>query len=131
MDITATAPSHHAWYMNLAGKSKRGAMFGFNSSWGSPGRWRLNVCTPDRRYVFAPLETCEVQERGAAATRVIEPDEVDQKFKPGFYEQAKLFLKMIDDRQPPAGLELAVALPSVRLGEQLIAACLKSESAAG
>ena len=69
------------WYMALAGRSEQGVLGSFRSSWGSPGRWRLNVCTPDRRYVFAPLETCEVQERGAGEPRQILPDEFDAQLQ--------------------------------------------------
>ena len=83
--------------MSLSGVSERGALANFRSSWGSPGRWRVNLCTPDRRYVFAPLESCEVLERGVAEPRSILPDEFDARFKPGFYAQARAV--SADDRR--------------------------------
>ena len=96
----------------------------FRSSWGSPGRWRLNICSPDRRYVFAPLETCEVLEREAAEPRSIAPDEFDVRFKPGFYAQAQRFLQTIDESKPPVGYDLESARPAMTLAEQLTASCL-------
>jgi predicted dehydrogenase len=112
------------WYMTLSGVSERGALANFCSSWGSPGRWRVNVCTPDRRYVFAPLESCAVLERGVAEPRTIAPDEFDARFKPGFYAQARLFLQTIDDGRPPIGYDLESVRPAMTLAEQLTAACL-------
>ena len=112
------------WYMSLSGVSERGALVNFRSSWGSPGRWRVNLCTPGRRYVFAPLETCEVWERGAAEPRAILPDAFDARFKPGFYAQAQLFLETIDNGQPPVGNDLESARPAMTLAEQLTASCL-------
>ena len=38
---------------------------------------------------------------GKEETRTIEPDELDKKFKPGFYRQARTFLEMINTRQVP------------------------------
>ena len=114
--------------MSLSGESERGALVDFRSSWGSPGRWRVNLCTPDRRYVFAPLETCEVQERGVAEPRTISPDEFDARFKPGFYAQARLFLETIDEGRPPAGCDLESVRPAMTLAERLTEACLAGET---
>ncbi|HTU27230.1 MAG TPA: Gfo/Idh/MocA family oxidoreductase [Pirellulales bacterium] len=114
------------WYMSLTGVSERGVLVDFRSSWGSPGRWRVNVCTPGRRYLFAPLESCEVAERGVSQPRNIAPDEFDGRFKPGFHAQAKLFLQMIDEGRAPAGYDLESVRPAMVLAEQLTAACLKA-----
>jgi hypothetical protein len=84
----------------------------------------VNLCTPERRYVFAPLETCEVLERGVAEPRLILPDAQDARFKPGFYAQAQRFLQTIDDGRPPIGYDLESVRPAMTLAEQLTLACL-------
>ena len=117
------------WYMSLSGKSSAERLVDFRSTWGSPGRWRVNLCTPGRRYVFAPLELCEVQETGVADLRKIGPDEFDQQFKAGFYRQAQLFLQMIDEGRPPAGCELESVRPAMTLAQRLTEACLEASGA--
>jgi predicted dehydrogenase len=107
------------WMMSLQGISERGALVTFNSTWDSPGRWRVSFCSPGRRYVFAPLETCQVLETGVADPRAIEPDEFDRKFKPGFYAQAQAFLEMIATRQPPGECGLEAVGPAMRLADRL------------
>jgi predicted dehydrogenase len=111
------------WMMALQGVSQRGALASFQSSWDSPGRWRVSFCSPGRRYVFAPLETCQVFEAGQKDPRAIEPEAVDAQFKPGFYAQAKTFLQAIEAREVPAEHSLASAGPAMRLAEALTAAC--------
>jgi predicted dehydrogenase len=120
---TLVSEGDFAWYMGLVGQSDRAALGSFRSSWGSPGRWRLDVCTPDRRYVFAPLETCEVHERGVPKTRAIMPDEFDQRFKPGFWHQAQALLEMIDRGSTPDEYCLESARPAMSLAEALTQAC--------
>ena len=51
------------WNMAMQGISTRGVLGTFQSTWDSPARWRMSLTVPGRRYVFAPLETCEVLER--------------------------------------------------------------------
>ena len=73
------------WTMALTGVSSRGVVAAFNSTWDSPGRWRLSFTTPGKRYLFAPLETCQVFETGVNEPRAIEPEPCDRDFKPGFH----------------------------------------------
>lgn len=63
-------------------------------------------------------------------TRTIEPDDLDKRFKPGFYRQGREFLQMIDTRQVPAQHNLQSAEMAMRLAEQLTKACLASRDAA-
>jgi predicted dehydrogenase len=116
------------WMMSLQGRSQRGALVTFNSSWDSPGRWRVSFCTPGRRYVFAPLETCQVLETGVAEPRAIEPDAVDLQYKPGFFGQAQSFLEMIATHQPPPPHSLAAVEPAMRLADKLTRAITRAES---
>ena len=116
------------WMMALQGVSQRGALVSFNSSWDSPGRWRVSFCSPNRRYVFAPLETCQVSETGLKETRAIEPDEADLNFKPGFLAQATAFLQAIECGQVSPKHGLASAEPAIRLAELLTNACAGAKS---
>jgi predicted dehydrogenase len=112
------------WMMSLQGVSERGVLVNFQSSWDSPAKWRVSFCTPGRRYVFAPLETCQVMETGKKDLRAIEPDEIDTRFKAGFYEQSKAFLEMIASRQVPAHCGLSAVGPAMRLADKLTDACI-------
>jgi predicted dehydrogenase len=122
---TLVGEGDFAWYMGLVGQSERGALGSFRSSWGSPGRWRLDLCGPDRRYVFAPLETCEVHQRGVAKPQALVPDQRDQQFKPGFWHQAESLLKMIDQGFVSNGYGLESARPAMSLADKLTQACLE------
>jgi predicted dehydrogenase len=112
------------WMMALQGVSRRGALASFHSTWDSPGRWRLSFCSPGRRYVFAPLETCQVSETGVKDVRPIEPDEVDTRFKPGFFAQAQAFLRAVATGEVPPQYNLDSAGPAMRLADALTGACL-------
>lgn len=111
------------WMMALQGVSKRGALASFHSTWDSPGRWRVTFCSPGRRYLLAPLEACQVSEAGVKNPRSFEPDEIDTRYKPGFYRQAETFLKMIETGEVPPLHSLASAAPAMRLAESLSEAC--------
>ena len=111
------------WLMSLQGVSRRGVLATFQSTWDSPSPWRLVFCTPDRRYTFAPLESCVVLERGKKEIRTIEPDPIDKRFKPGFHGQARTFLQMVDSRQPSPLGGLESVEPVMRLCERLTNAC--------
>lgn len=114
------------WMMSLQGVSRRGVLATFQSMWDSPSRWRLVVCSRKRRYQFAPLESCVVSELEKKETRTIEPDELDKKFKPGFYRQGQTFLQMIDTRQVPELHGLDSARGAMTLAEHLTKACMAS-----
>jgi predicted dehydrogenase len=101
--------------MSLSGISDRGVLGHFNSTWNSPGRWRLDVCTNDRRYIFAPLESCRVQEVGVKGERIIEPAERDTLYKAGFFKQAELFCELVRTREDNSRVNLASTKPPMHL----------------
>jgi predicted dehydrogenase len=82
------------WYMHADGISGSGVLYSFHSSWDHPVPWRMTLGTKNKRYVFAPLEQCQVLEEGMKEY-FIEPDEPDKQLKPGFHGQAKAFLDLI------------------------------------
>jgi predicted dehydrogenase len=117
------------WMMSLQGVSRQGVLATFQSTWDSPSRWRLVFCSRKRRYNFAPLESCTVSEMGKKEARIIEPDAWDQKFKPGFYRQALVFLQMIDSKAVPPLHGLDSADGAMRLAERLTVACMENSNA--
>jgi predicted dehydrogenase len=122
LSINLGAP--YRWMMSLQGVSDRGVLGTFQSTWDSPGGWRLVFCTRGRRYTFAPLETCQMSEAGSKEPRAIEPDECDRQFKPGFFGQASAFLETIRRGEAPAGQQLADSRPAMTLAELLTELCL-------
>jgi predicted dehydrogenase len=122
--ITRNLGEPFRWLMSLHGISSRGVLTAFNSTWDSPGGWRLTFCTRGRRYIFAPLETCQVQTTGQKELRRIEPDDTDQNFKPGFYRQSQVFLQAIGLRTVPARHGLDGVGPAMHLAALLTNAYL-------
>lgn len=113
------------WIMALQGMGEHGAVASFTSTWDAPGKWRVGFTTRDRRYLFAPLETCTVQERGQPDRSLAPPDE-DTRFKPGFHAQARRFLDAITSREVPTEHQLISARPAMALAEALTRALLGS-----
>ena len=111
------------WMMSLHGISDRHALATFQSTWDSPGRWRLSFCARDKRYVFAPLETCVLSENRKTDV-MFEPDDQDRQFKPGFYNQAKIFKSVIGNGNVPDQYCLRSVRPAMKLAEILTKALI-------
>ena len=111
------------WLMALYGTSDTGVWVTFQSSWDSPIRWRMTFSTPGRFYTFSPLERCTVARIGRKDEE-IEPDIWDQRFKPGYYVQARNFLQVIKTSEVPAQAELNDVIRAMTLAEKLTQACL-------
>jgi predicted dehydrogenase len=76
-----------------AGSAETGALFSYHADWGSAGRWRVELCTPERRLVLAPLEKlAAVPLRSVAAEPLAFDEQPDLDFKPGFLRQVEAFL---------------------------------------
>lgn len=78
--------------VNFSGKSDSNVIFNFYNSWNNPVPWRLVITSKDNFAMFAPLETCILIDNYKNQRKNIEPDEIDVKYKAGFYKQAKLFI---------------------------------------
>ncbi len=78
-----------------SGKTDIGALFSYQANWECPGRWSLEVLTNNNRLIFKPMEKLFIQKKGEIS--IIEDSnlnyEIDEKFKPGLYNQTKSFLK--------------------------------------
>lgn len=114
------------WLMSLQGISDRGVLVNFNSTWDCPGRWRFTFCTRGKRYIFAPLETCTVIDEMNHENQHIKPDDVDNKYKPGFYNQAKQFIELIKKSNSKQIPDLNTVRPSMVLAQLLTNALTKN-----
>ena len=103
----------------LQGLSENGTVASFHSTWDSPGPWRVSFTVPGRRYVFAPLETCQVFEGASRTPRTIAPLPDDVDCKPGFLGQARAFLELLNAPTVHHPHDVASVLPAMRLAEAL------------
>lgn len=87
-----------------AGVAENGALFSYSGNWGAPGRWRVEVLTKKRRFIFSPLEKLQVQNLGSVQQEFVEIDDtIDTDFKAGLYEQTRAFIN--NDLQDLCDLE--------------------------
>lgn len=70
-----------------------GALVSWHANWMGPGRWGVNVVTPERRLILQPLERLRVQDHHSFDEHDIELDlEIDTAYKPGLLRQVRAFL---------------------------------------
>jgi predicted dehydrogenase len=73
-----------------------GAIGHYSGQWYAPGRWALDLCAEDVRITFPTMEQAIIQRTGSEP-EPLALDELDQKFKPGFYRQMEVFLARAAD----------------------------------
>ncbi len=94
------------------GITDRGALFSYYADWEAPGRWGVEICTRQNRYIFRPLEKLFIQPRDSNCVREVRlASNYDKKFKPGLYLQTKAFLH--DDFSELCSLEEQVKLVAI------------------
>ena len=79
-----------------------GAIGHYSGQWYAPGRWALDLCAEDLRITFPTMEQAIVQRTGCQP-EPLSLDELDQKFKPGFYRQMQAFVKLFQNGIKPYG----------------------------
>ena len=77
---------------------KNGINATYLSSWTSPDRYSIKLYTEDKTFIIKPLEHCYYIDK-KFKKKIIKPDVIDKKYKPGFYNLTKNFLKLIKTRQ--------------------------------
>jgi predicted dehydrogenase len=100
-----------------------GAIGQYFSNWMAPGRWNVILFGRGRRIVLNPLERGTVIDQ-SGENRTIEPEEVDLRFKPGFYAQDRYFLDCVKHKQP-------VSAPAADLAEAVLTMDLVERIAGG
>ncbi len=80
------------------GETKEGVPFTYHANWGCPGKWNIEIMTPERKLLFSPMERLHQQVKGEFKIGLVEIDySLDIEFKPGFYQQVKAWLKNNSD----------------------------------
>tara|TARA_R110001592_G_scaffold13452_1_gene61670 strand:- start:723 stop:1673 length:951 start_codon:yes stop_codon:yes gene_type:complete len=92
-----------SWHPNAAifsgaGSTIGGALFSYQANWDAPGRWGIEVCTRNYRFILRPMETLQIIRKGSVTIEqcTLEEEELDKKFKPGLFLQTKAFLHSAD-----------------------------------
>ncbi len=77
------------------GRTDKEAVFSYQANWDAPGRWGIELCTRQRRFIFRPMEALQVMRKGSVAieTIAVEQSELDKQFKPGLFLQTKAFIE--------------------------------------
>jgi predicted dehydrogenase len=83
--------------------------------WDGPGPWAVTVNVPSQRWELRPLEIAAFQPRGERRLRPMETDQIDQQFKPGIHEQARLAVAAARGGETPTLPTLDESLESMRL----------------
>jgi predicted dehydrogenase len=97
-----------------------GAIGHYVSNWASPGRWQVTLYGVDMRVDLTPLEEGTVSRRDGSV-QPLPKDDIDLKFKAGFYGQDKYFVEHVMKNLPieRPGADLKDALGTMRLVETI------------
>lgn len=111
-DVSGGLPWHPSASVFVGhGRTTGGALFTWHADWGSAGRWFLDVRTPRRRLLMAPLESVLVQQKGSFSLDPMPLDDAeDRAFKPGLLRQVSAFLSSDPGETPLPTLGEHVAL---------------------
>lgn len=67
--------------------------FTYHANWLCPGKWNIEIMTPKRKLIFAPMERLKQQSLESFAIEDVAHDySLDIDFKPGFHYQLQAFL---------------------------------------
>ena len=98
------------------GRATSGALVSWHANWMGPGRWGVQVITPERRLILAPIEQLRVQDHGSFAEHPIEIDtSSDGGCKPGLLGQVTAFLTGAGIEHLPTLDEHAARWPSFEM----------------
>jgi predicted dehydrogenase len=93
-------PSSSLFYGS--GVTTQDVHFAYHANWTAPGRWRIEVNTPNRKLLFSPMERLQIQPSDSFAVEEVDIDySLDEAYKPGFYRQTQAFLTGSDGHLLP------------------------------
>lgn len=82
-----------------SGITENGCLFSYGANWGAPGRWSVELLTSKHRLYLRPMEILQIQNVGSVQISQVEiNDDLDKKFKPGFYLETKAFIEHKNER---------------------------------
>jgi predicted dehydrogenase len=80
------------------GETENGVPFTYHANWGCPGKWNIEIMTPERKLLFSPMERLHQQVKGSFRVELVELDySVDTDYKPGFFQQVEAWLEESPD----------------------------------
>ncbi|MFA5156141.1 MAG: Gfo/Idh/MocA family oxidoreductase [Candidatus Omnitrophota bacterium] len=96
-----------------------GAIGQYRAYWYSPGGWKVVLYGDGATVEFKPLENGQWTDKNFN-THEIKPDDIDLKYKPGFFRQMEAFARLVmnGNRDWPL-LDLAGACETMRLAERI------------
>jgi predicted dehydrogenase len=89
------ARGHFPGQLNYTGcgRSEKNILFSYQANWDAPGRWKIECCSENFRYILSPLEELKVIRRNSVKQEEVALDNrLDIEFKPGFFKQVESFL---------------------------------------
>lgn len=102
------------------GLTSSGTLLSWHANWIGPGRWGVEVITPERRLILQPLELLRVQDHNGFTESAVDLCvDADGGLKPGLRKQTEAFLDGTDDEHLltlPAHVERWPALEAIRTG---------------
>lgn len=77
-----------------SGITEKNTLFSYQANWEAPGRWAVELLTKKHRLFLKPVEKLFVQKIGTVnlEERLFD-NSLDTKYKPGVYNQVKVFLE--------------------------------------
>jgi predicted dehydrogenase len=84
------------YYFSGIGKTMKNINFTYVSNWKSPGSWSVILYADNIRITFNPLENGIILEDGKIIKII--PNEIDNKFKPGFYSMINNFMSNLNKK---------------------------------
>lgn len=77
------------------GRSVNGALFSYHANWEAPGRWSLEFCSSQYRFILRPMEALQIVRKGSVAIEAVDVEgaDLDKRFKPGLFLQTLAFLE--------------------------------------
>ena len=92
----------------------------YTSHWYSPGGWSVKLYGDGITVVFEPLEAGVWIDKDFQKYK-IDPDKIDIKFKPGFFQQMEAFINMVKTgKLEHPGMSLENALKTMLLAEKFV-----------
>jgi predicted dehydrogenase len=70
----------------------------YNGIWNAPGPWQATITTEKSRYELRPLEKISVQEFPSRSLKLIDISDIDQRYKPGLFEQSNQAILMLKNQ---------------------------------
>lgn len=83
-------------YLNASFEFKNSIIGLYSSYWNSPGGWSVNLFGDRHSLIYKPLENGVIID-SEFKNKIIKPNKVDIKYKPGFYGQIEDFIDLINN----------------------------------